>query len=177
MVRVSAFLFAFTLALFEGGVSAQAPTGSLRGLTTDPSGAAVVGAEISVTDNATRGEYKTVSSLSGEFSVDNLNPGVYTVTVTMLGFRKSVFTDVKIIVSQIYDLAAKLEIGEVSNTVVVEAGHGVLQPQSATDGASLVGRATTELPFATPSTPGLGPPLHRPTPTHPTPPPPPHTHP
>src|SRR5260370_6715646 len=122
MVRVSAFLFAFTLALFEGGVSAQAPTGSLRGLTTDPSGAAVVGAEITVTDNATRAEYKTVSGSSGEFSVDNLNPGVYTVTVTMLGFRKSVFTDVKIIVSQIYDLAAKLEIGEVSNTVVVEAG-------------------------------------------------------
>src|SRR5260370_13278089 len=123
MVRVSALLFAFTLGRFEGGISGEAPTGSIRGLTTDPSGAAVVGAEITVTDNATRAEYKTVSGSSGEFSVDNLNPGVYTVTVTMLGFRKSVFTDVKIIVSQIYDLAAKLEIGEVSNTGVVEAGH------------------------------------------------------
>ena len=152
MVRVSAFLFAFTLALFEGGVSAQAPTGSLRGLTTDPSGAAVVGAEITVTDNATRAEYKTVSGSSGEFSVDNLNPGVYTVTVTMLGFRKSVFTDVKIIVSQIYDLAAKLEIGEVSNTVVVEAGQEVLETQSATVGSSIVGRAITELPFTSRST-------------------------
>ncbi len=152
MVRVSAFLFAFTLALFEGGVSAQAPSGSLRGLTTDPSGAAVVGAEITVTDNATRAEYKTVSGSSGEFSVDNLNPGIYTVTVTMRGFRKSVFTDVKIIVSQIYDLAAKLEIGEVSNTVVVEAGQEVVETQSATVGASIVGRAITELPFTSRST-------------------------
>src|SRR5258708_19790602 len=106
MVRVSAFLFAFTLALFEGGVSAQAPSGSLRGLTTDPSGAAVVGAGITVTDNAARAKYKTVSGSSGELSVDNLNPGIYTVTVTMRGVMKSVFTDAQITVSQISAFAA-----------------------------------------------------------------------
>src|SRR5258708_29186370 len=148
MVRVSAFLFAFTLALFEGGVSAQAPSGSLRGLTTDPSGAAVVGAEITVTDNATRAEYKTVSGSSGEFSVDNLNPGIYTVTVTMRGFRKSVFTDVKIIVSQIYDLAAKLEIGEVSNTVVVEAGEEEGERQLAALRGPPLGGALSGLSFS-----------------------------
>src|SRR5216684_6695072 len=152
MVRVSAFLFAFTLVLFAGGVSAQAPTGSLRGLTTDPSGATVVGADITVTDNATRAEYKTVSGPGGQFSVDNLNPGVYTVTVIMKGFRKSVFTDVKITVSQIYDLPAKLEIGELNNTVMVEAGQEVLETQSATVGSSIVGRAITELPFTSRST-------------------------
>src|SRR5258708_9986673 len=168
MVCVSAFLFAFTLALFEGGVSAQAPSGSLRGLTTDPSGAAVVGAEITVTDNATRAEYKTVSGSSGEFSVDNLNPGIYTVTVTMRGFRKSVFTDVKIIVSQIYDLAAKLEIGEVSNTVVVEAGPEVVEKQSATAGASPVRPPLTGPPFTPPRTPDLATPLPRPAPPSPT---------
>src|SRR5260370_38593882 len=97
MVRVSAFLFAFTFALFEGGVSAQAPTGSLRGLTTDPSGAAVVGAEITVTDNATRAEDKTVSGSGGEFMGDKLKPGGYTVTVTVMGVMKSVFHDVKVI--------------------------------------------------------------------------------
>jgi len=42
-----------------------------------------------------------VSGPDGQFSVDNLNPGVYTVTGHNEGFRKSVFTDVKIIVSQI----------------------------------------------------------------------------
>src|SRR5258708_3975246 len=149
MVRVSAFLFAFTLALFEGGVSAQAPSGSLRGLTTDPSGAAVVGAEITVTDNATRAEYKTVSGSSGEFSVDNLNPGIYTVTVTMRGFRKSVFTDVKIIVSQIYDLAAKLEIGEVSNTVVVEADPARGRARSAAARGSHLRHPPTPTPLPT----------------------------
>jgi hypothetical protein len=152
IARVSTFLFAFTFGLFAGGVSAQAPTGSLRGVTSDPSGAAVVGAEITVTDNATRAEYKTVSGPSGEFSVDNLNPGVYTVTVVMKGFRKSVFTDVKIIVSQIYDLAAKLELGALGDTVMVEAGQEVVETQSATVGASIVGRAITELPFTSRST-------------------------
>src|SRR5258706_5568354 len=150
MVRVSAFLFAFPLVLLVEGVSAQAPTGSLRGLTTDPSGAAVVGAEIIVTDNATRAEYKTVSGPGGEFSVDNLNPGVYTVTVIMQGFRKSVFADVKIIVSQIYDLAAKLEIGEVSNTVVVEAGQEVGETQSATGWGFIVGRALNQRSLTSP---------------------------
>ncbi len=147
MVRVSAFLLVLTLVFFVGGVSAQAPTGSLRGLTTDPSGAAVVGAEVKVTDNATHAEYATVSGADGQFTVANLNPGVYTVTVTMKGFRKGVFADVKIIVSQIYDLAAKLEIGELTNTVVVEAGQEVVETQSATVGASITGRAITELPF------------------------------
>ncbi len=147
MVRVSAFLLVLTLVFFVGGVSAQAPTGSLRGLTTDPSGAAVVGAEVKVTDNATHAEYTTVSGADGQFTVANLNPGVYTVTVTMKGFRKGVFADVKIIVSQIYDLAAKLEIGELTNTVVVGAGQEVVETQSATVGASITGRAITELPF------------------------------
>ncbi len=88
MVRVSAFLLVLTLVFFVGGVSAQAPTGSLRGLTTDPSGAAVVGAEVKVTDNATHAEYATVSGADGQFTVANLNPGVYTVTVHHEGVPK-----------------------------------------------------------------------------------------
>jgi len=152
--RAALFTFAlsFLFVLFQPALFAQAPTGTLTGTALDPSGAAIVGADIKVVDNATRAEYTTVSGADGQFRVGNLNPGVYTVTVTMKGFRKGVFTDVKIIVSEIYDLTAKLELGDLASTVVVEAGQEVVQTESATVGASIVGRSITELPFTSRST-------------------------
>lgn len=141
-----------SLVLFAGQLVGQAPTGTLRGTTIDQSGARVAGAQITITDNATGTEYTTQSGNEGNFTIANLNPGTYTATVTMTGFRKAVYKDVKIVVSETYTLTAKLQVGAVSESVEVTAGMEVIQTESATVGISITGRSITELPFSSRST-------------------------
>lgn len=130
----------------------QAPTGALRGTVVDPSGALIVGAQVTVIDNATSTQYTTQSGGTGEFLISNLNAGLYTVTVTKAAFRTRVFKDVKIVVSETYTLTAKLEIGAVTETVETVAGAEVIQTESPTVGTSITGRQITELPFSSRST-------------------------
>ncbi len=143
---------AFVLVFVAAPVLGQGPTGTLSGTASDPSGAAIIGAEVKATDNATRAEYSTKTSADGHFVIANLNSGVYTVTVTMQGFKKGVFKEVKIVIGQTYDLTAKLDLGEISSTVVVEAGQEVVETTTAAVGASITGRAITELPFTSRNT-------------------------
>lgn len=133
--------------LVAGSLFGQAPTGTLRGTTIDKSGARVVGANITLTDNATGTKYTTQSGPTGEFTIANLSPGVYTATIAMTGFRKAVYKEVKIVVSETYTLTAKLEIGVASESVEVVAGAEVIQTENATVGTSITGRSITELPF------------------------------
>jgi Carboxypeptidase regulatory-like domain len=59
----------------------QSPTGALRGTVIDPSGAKIADARIVMADNATGTQYTTQTGATGEFSIGNLNPASYTVTV------------------------------------------------------------------------------------------------
>src|SRR6266446_4971416 len=58
---LSALLLSFAALLVAGQLFGQAPTGTLRGLTIDPAGATVVGAQIKATDNGTHAQYATQS--------------------------------------------------------------------------------------------------------------------
>lgn len=149
---LATLLCSLTFLLVAGPLAGQAPTGTLRGTTFDKSGARIVGAQITVTDNATGTQYTTQSGVTGEFTIANLNPGSYTATITMPGFRKAVYKDVKIVVSETYTLTSKLEIGVATESVEVVAGQEVIQTETATVGASITGRAITELPFSSRST-------------------------
>lgn len=133
--------------LVAGPLVGQAPTGTLRGTAIDPSGARIAGAQVTITDNATGTQYKTRSGATGEFLIGNLNPGVYTMTVTKPQFRTGVYKDVKIVVSETYTITAELAVGVVTETVVTVAGAEVVQTESPTVGDSITGRSITELPF------------------------------
>jgi len=135
------------LSLLIGQVFGQAPTGSLRGSATDPAKAVVVGAQVVVTENSTGTSYTTQTSTSGDFSVANLLAGDYTVTITKKGYKKGVYKDVHISVSDTYTLSAHMEIGAESTSVEVIAGQEVLQTESATIGTTISGRQILDLPF------------------------------
>ena len=62
-------------------------TTSLSGTVTDTSGAIIPGATVVVKSNGTATEFSTVSNESGYFNVPALDPGAYTVTVTLMGFK------------------------------------------------------------------------------------------
>src|SRR5260221_11518219 len=67
-------------------VPAQLPTSTLNGTVTDPQGAAVAGAQVVITSNATGLSKGTATGGDGGFDVADLTPGDYTVRVSVSGF-------------------------------------------------------------------------------------------
>ncbi|HKD90835.1 MAG TPA: carboxypeptidase-like regulatory domain-containing protein [Terriglobales bacterium] len=114
---ISAVLFASS-ALF----AQSSPNGRLAGSVTDPTGAAIKDAQITVTSDATGATYNAKSSGEGAFFIPDLPFGLYTVQVEANGFTKSAYKQVKIDAGQEYSLAAVLKVGAATETVEVTAG-------------------------------------------------------
>src|ERR1700733_8403647 len=70
-------------ALFVG---AQTFRGAINGTVTDPSGAFVPNAQVRATEIATNVDHNTVTTADGQFSVQDLPPGDYAITVVSPGF-------------------------------------------------------------------------------------------
>jgi hypothetical protein len=132
------------------------PTGTLVGLVQDQTGAILAGADVKVKDEATGAVIDTKTNAEGKFVVASLRVGTYTVTISMTGFATAEFRNVKIVVGSTYDLKATLEIGAIETTVTVEAGAEVLQTTQTVIGATVTGRAITQLPFTSRDTLDLG---------------------
>ncbi len=128
-------ILVLTLALVGIGVptaSAQVSKGSISGSITDPQGAAVLGASITVVSKDTNQKTTTESDSSGLFRVSLLPPGTYRVEISKEGFRKVVFDNIPVSVGADYGFAAvKLEIGQVSATIEVSAAPPLIQSTEA----------------------------------------------
>jgi len=121
--------------------------GSVTGTVTDPSGAAVPGAAVTLRDVATNATSSTTTTESGAFSFPVVNVGTYEVTVKAPTFRAFVAKDVEVHVSTPTELNAKLELGATSETVTVEASDVQVQTASADVGAVIEGTQVRELPL------------------------------
>ena len=150
MKRVVTFLCLAALCLFMGfSTMAQTTTGNLVGTVLDPDGKAVVGATITVTDTATKQSLPPVKSGDGgRFTVFELPPGHYNVTVTMNGFKTSINSDVEIITTRTFELPVKLEVGGTSVEVTVDVGQQILETQNTSTQGTVSGRSITNLPLA-----------------------------
>ena len=122
-------------------------TGTLIGTVSDQTGAVIAGATVKIKDDATGAVMETKSSADGHFTVANMKPGTYTVSVTMQGFKAAEYRSVKIVVGQTYDLSSKLEVGALESTVVVEAGAEILETSKSAVGTSIVGKSILQLPL------------------------------
>ncbi|HEX8071625.1 MAG TPA: carboxypeptidase-like regulatory domain-containing protein [Pyrinomonadaceae bacterium] len=126
----------------------QTPTGALAGTVTDPSGAVVAGASVTVRSDDTGQEFNAQTADNGTFNVPALASGNYTVTITAQGFKKAVARQVKVAVGTPSSINVALEIGEVTDVVTITgAGGELLQTQTATVGQTITGRQITDLPF------------------------------
>lgn len=126
---------------------AQAPAGSLLGNVVDVSGAAVSGATVTVTDNATNTTRTAQTNSQGTFIVPQLEFGTYTVTVTAAGFKTYTATELKIDVGKEYSLNIQLEPGAVQESVTVVAGADVINATSGELNATVGQRQIQELPL------------------------------
>src|SRR5262249_557710 len=123
------------LLLIGFGVTARAQqfTGTLQGTVQDSTGAVVSGAEVSVTNQATNVTINTTTGSNGHYTVPQLPPGVYRVTVKKSGFKTATVADIKIDVQQIRATDVTLEVGQTTETVSVSAsGTSAIQTTSST---------------------------------------------
>ncbi len=124
-------------------------TGSIVGNVTDPTGAVVPNATVTVKNKATGKESTAITTDSGNFNIPQVSPGFFTLTVQATsGFKKSQVTDVKVDAGTPATVNVVLELGNPQETVTVVGGGELIQTQSATIGTTLTGRQITDIPTA-----------------------------
>ncbi|MGE5322176.1 MAG: carboxypeptidase regulatory-like domain-containing protein, partial [Actinomycetota bacterium] len=134
-------LLAFTVAAFGQN------TASIKGTVTDSSGAAVVGASITV-KNADLGLQRTTqTNASGDYEVPALKPGTYSVAVQMKGFQTQQAKNVILEVSKNSVQNFKLAVAATSETVTVEATAPVIESTTMTVGQTIDQRTVQEIPL------------------------------
>ncbi|MGB7553405.1 MAG: carboxypeptidase regulatory-like domain-containing protein [Candidatus Korobacteraceae bacterium] len=106
------------LALFSVWAFGQAESGAINGIVTDKTGAVVVGANVTATSIDTGLVRTTTTKSAGEYTITNLPPKTYDVTIEAQGFQK--YTQrVKVGVGSMNDVSAKLSVTGASTTVEV----------------------------------------------------------
>jgi hypothetical protein len=144
---VAAVLFVVVLLVSPFAVNAQNYAGSVRGTVTDPSGAAVPGATVTLRDVGTNATVETTTNDTGGFSFGNVSVGVYEVTVKAGSFKEYLAKDVEVHVSTSTEVNAKLTMGSASEVVSVEASDIQVQTTTADVGAVIEGTQVRELPL------------------------------
>jgi hypothetical protein len=112
--------------------SAQEVRASITGIVTDPSGAPVAGATVTVTNIAQNVSVTTKTNESGNYVTPFLAPGTYRLTVEQSGFKKFVRENIVLQALDRLRLDVQLELGALTESVTVTASVSQLQTETAT---------------------------------------------
>src|SRR5262245_54608869 len=134
---------------------AQNIRGNIVGQVTDSSGSALPGATVSVLNQGTGISMNAAVDGTGNYTVPNLDAGRYTITVKKEGFHTVEVKDVELLASQTARQDISLGVGEVRQTVEVQASSPVLRTDSQTIGNTIQQKQLSELPLSTRSIDGL----------------------
>jgi len=104
---------------------------ALSGTVTDTTGAVVTGVAVTVTNQATGIAVKAATNNTGYFTAESLAPGDYTINIKKSGFRSQMVKDVHLDPGQRRGADLKLDVGDTTVTVTVEADAVVVQTESA----------------------------------------------
>ena len=150
---LSATLVCWTATLFtmmnpaSPAFAQTASTGALSGTVTDPSGAALSGATVTMTNGST-GEVRRQSTRSdGTFLEPLLLPGPYRIEVVSSGFKTLVRTGVSVFVTEKADLRLALEVGAPTQTIEVKAESALLKTEDSALGDVTEGQTVSQLPL------------------------------
>src|SRR6188768_704284 len=110
---------------------AQTATSSITGTVVDNTGGAIPGASV-VVKNESGVSFEAVSNGDGLFSVPGVAPGVYSVTVSLSGFKTAVISNVRVLPATPAAVKATLEVGQLAETITVQASSELINTQTAT---------------------------------------------
>jgi hypothetical protein len=137
----------FLTAIGVTSLRAQVDTGSITGTVTDPSGAVVSGAKVTLTNEGTGTSLSTTTGADGVYEFSPVRIGTYKLDLSAGGFKKEIQTHVVVDVSARVPANFKLQPGAVSETVEVTSAAPVLQSQDASVGQVIDQRSVNDLPL------------------------------
>ena len=143
MLKKIAFLL---MLLFAVAAFAQT-TASIKGNVTDPSGAAVVGAKVTVTNPAVGIERSTTTNSSGDYEVPALPPGVYNVKVEGSGFQPQEAKNLTLEVSKNSLQNFSMKVATATEVVTVEGTAAVIEATTMTVGQTIDKNTVQEIPL------------------------------
>jgi hypothetical protein len=146
-VRVSCLNFVVLLVLAAVPAFPQAANGRVVGTVTDPGGAVIAGAKVTVTNVATDVHWETTTRQDGSYQVLELPIGNYSVTVQQEGFGRAVTQPTELQINQSLRIDISLSLGQLSQTVSVESQATQVETVNPTVGGTVVGAAVQELPL------------------------------
>ena len=120
---------------------------SMPGVITDPNGAVVVGATVTIRDKTTGATRTVTTGANGAYSVAGLPPGDYSIQINAPGFKGAVVKDVNVQAGQIASAGVALQVGGASEVIEVQGSGEVLQSTSASVNTTITGHQITDLPF------------------------------
>jgi hypothetical protein len=126
---------------------AQVDRGSIVGTVSDPNGASVPGAQVTITNLANDQSLKVTTDSSGNYAANVLRIGVYSVTVEKQGFKKGVQSSVEVGVNQVVRVDTTLQVGGVSEVVEVKGTLPLLQTETSSLGTIETEKRISELPL------------------------------
>ena len=128
-------------------VFAQRDLSTLAGTITDSTGAVVANAKVTITEDATGQSYVITSNNLGEFVRPALKASTYTVSVSAPGFKRAEQKGVILTPGERTGVNISLTVGDINQTVEVEASAALLQTESTQVGANLDTKTVTDLPL------------------------------
>ena len=150
MIRRGFFPLTFCFLLFcftTVQAHAQVLYGSLVGTVEDQTGAIVPNAAITVMNNSTNQSYSDTSDSAGRYNIPNVLPGTYTLKATVSGFRTLVQNDVSVTVNTVTRTDLKLQVGQITEQVNVEAQAVQLQTDKSDVHTEINAQAIENLPL------------------------------
>lgn len=125
---------------------AQTDTGRIVGTVTDPTGAAISGATVTVTNQANGLKFSAIANAAGQFNIFAVPRGTYLAKIDAQGFASQAQT-FDLAVTQVQTLLFKLQPGAVNVTVKVTDAAPLIDASNATLGETIQGKQITQLPL------------------------------
>jgi Carboxypeptidase regulatory-like domain len=147
--QVKRFMFVLAFILLASAVSLRSQTtnGSIQGTVTDPSGAAVAGATVTGRNLDTGLTITTVTTDAGFYSLANMPPGRYTVTIEGPNLKKYSREGVTVQTGATVALDVQMQLGAVSDNVTVIADASQLQTATSDIGTTVQSTLVENLPL------------------------------
>ena len=148
--RLARMILGFGLVVFAAGHAwAQAGRGSINGTITDPSGAVIQKANVTLLNRANGSTQHTLTNAAGIYTFISLNPGTYQVTAGANGFETVAQENVTVTVDQVTLVNIALRLGSASEVVKVTQGTDLVEPSNSTVGQLITAETIDRVPLLT----------------------------
>ncbi len=141
------FLFCLGTVVASGALAWGQATTSLRGTVSDPSGAAVPRATVTLTNVGMNAPRSTITGPHGDYSFISLPPGNYTLTIEVTGFERYSQSNLQLLVNSPATVNVQLKLGSVNETVAVTGEAPVLNSTDASIGNAFNNIQVKQIPL------------------------------